>query len=119
MKTIFTKHLRSIVTLLLVVAMTVTSLSSCYLLNFEFGNQEVVIGTKEEILSEIEATLSGGGKARDKVEDYLCDWSLPYYDRNKFDFVELCFNQLFNLEGGLPEPLTHAAETAKLFLEHY
>ena len=119
MKTIFTKHLRSVVTLLLVVAMTVTSLSSCYLLNFEFGNQEVVVGTKEEILSEIEATLSGGGKARDKVEDYLRDWSLPYYDRSKFDFVELCFNQLFNLDTGLPEPLTHAAETAKLFLEHY
>ena len=120
MKNFFMKRLISFITLLLTLAMTVSVLSSCGIIgNLIDSVIPAMVGTKEEILTEIDATLTGGGKAYDEVEEYLHLWSLPRYDRVKFGYFELCFNQLYNLEGGLPEVLTHAADTAKLFVEHY
>lgn len=109
----FTKRLLGSI-LLLVISLTVilSSLSSCQVIVYQANS-------KEEISQSITASLNNGGSNRKDVSGYLDDWKVPRYDRIKFAYFESCFNQLFNLEGGMPEVLTHAADTARLFLEHY
>lgn len=120
MKTLFNKSIKKALTLVIVIALTVGSLSSCGIIENiidEFAHQEV--GTKDDILLQIEATINEGKITKDTAEEYLRSWDLPRYDKMKFGYVELCFSQLYNLEGGLPDILTHAAETARLFIEYY
>jgi carboxyl-terminal processing protease len=120
MKTIFTKSITKALTLVVVIALTLGALTSCGILGYIIdGILPATVGAKEEILLQIEESLGEGKSSGETAEEYLHDWSLPKYDRMKFSYVELCFNQLYNLEGGLPDTLTHAAETAKLFIEHY
>lgn len=112
MKNLFKKLTGSVILLVLTLSVILASMSSC-----DFILPDNTVGTKEEIQSNIDST--GSIKHRDSVDAYLRDWNLPKYDRLKLNFVERCFNQLYNLEGGLPDTLTHARETASLFLEHY
>lgn len=106
----------SIVLLVLCISLILPTLSSCALVDFLVPHY---VGTKDEINQNIESSVTEEVKKYDTVDGYLNSWDLPAYDRWKFGYFESCCNQLFNLEGGLPEVLPHATETAKLFIEHY
>lgn len=106
----------SLVLLVLCISLILPTLSSCALIDYFLPHY---VGTKDEINQNIDSSGTEEIPKYSTVEGYLNAWDLPAYDRTKFQYMEYCFNQLFNLEGGLPDVLTHATETAKLFLEYY
>ena len=106
----------SLVLLVLCISLILPTLSSCGLVDYFTPHY---VGTKDEINQNIESSVTEEVEKYNTVDGYLNSWDLPAYDRWKFSYFESCFNQRFNLISGLPEVLTHATETAKLFLEHY
>lgn len=112
MKTYTKRALSALILLSLVLSLLLSSLTSCNLFAY-------VAESKEEIESNIESTLANDESKHDFVSDYLREWGLPKFDRLKYYFTENCFDKVYNYDGGLPETLTHAAETAKLFTQYY
>ena len=100
-----------IIALLLTLSILLSSFVSCKLFVY-------VADDKGEIQANIAESVASGEK-NNRVSEYLRDWGLPVFDKVKFEYFEVCVTQLYNLEGGIPETLTHAAETANLFLEKY
>ena len=112
----------SLVLLVLCISLILPTLSSCGILEHFIPSiipTPEQIGTKDEIIQSIDAAEADGAARYNTVDKYLRSFGMPSYDRAKFEYMEYCFNQLFNLEGGLPDVLTHATETANLFLEYY
>ena len=112
----------SLVLLVLCISLILPTLSSCQIFNYIIPSiipTPEEIGTREEIVQSIEDAQADDATRYNTVDKYLRAFGMPSYDRAKFEYMEYCFNQLFNLEGGLPDVLTHATETAKLFLEYY
>ena len=112
MKKITKRAVSSLVLLVLTLSIILGSLSSCKLLYY-------VAETKEEITENISASLENDGTKNKYVSDYLRYWGFPLFDRIKIVVFEECFKSEYNYEGGMPKTLTHAVETAELFLEHY
>ena len=111
MKTIFSKKL----TALLLILVILVSLTAC---NFNPARNPIET-PKEDILAKIEATLLNDTKEYNYVDEYLLYWGISGFDSKKFIFYEELFMYYYNFEDGLPAPLTHAADTAKLFIEYY
>ena len=112
----------SLVLLVLCISLILPTLSSCQIFNYIIPSiipTPEEIGTREEIVQSIEDAQADDATRYNTVDKYLRAFGMPSYDRKKFEYMEYCFNQLFNLEGGLPDVLSHATETAKLFLEYY
>lgn len=112
MKLFNKRALSALILLSLVLSILLSSLTSCNLFAY-------VADSKEEIEGNIGSSIEKGESEHDFVADYLREWGLPKFDRLKYYFTENCFDKVYNYEGGLPETLTHATETAKLFIEYY
>ena len=100
--------------LLLVLSVLFSSLVSCNLFSY-------VAGDKGEIQDNINGTddSTPSNKQNDYVSDYLREWGMPLFDKVKFKYLEECFIQLYNYEGGMPDTLSHAKKAAELFMENY
>lgn len=111
MKTIFSKKLTAVFLILVILV----SLTAC---NFNPARNPIET-PKEDILAKIEATLLNDTKEYNYVDEYLLYWGISGFDSKKFAFYEEVFMYYYNFEDGLPDALTHAADTGKLFLEYY
>lgn len=112
MKILPKRALSGLILLSLVLSILLSTLTSCNLFAY-------VAESKVEIESNVESSLENDKSEYDFVADYLREWGLPKFDRLKYYFTEYCFDKVYNYEGGLPETLNHAAETADLFIEYY
>ena len=87
-----------------------STLTSCSLFRY-------VAESKDELWSN--ASQSEENQAYSYVADYLKQWGAPKFDGIKFMYMETYVQQLYNYGDGLPERLTHAKDTVKLFVENY
>ena len=110
-KTTNTKGIK-LIALLLAISILLGSLVSCRFFTY-------IAEDKDEIQGNITSSIEGSDGNHDRVADYLRDWGMPIFDKVKFEYFEICFNKYFNLESGMPDLKTHAANTANLFLEEY
>ena len=95
----------------------VFSLSACFLLpNVE--NEEGFIA-KERLQSNVNETLANDTYKCDYVYLYLKKWGIDSFDGQKFFTYENLFISKYNYGDGLPEKLTHAANTVNYFIENY
>lgn len=101
-----------LILLLLTLSVILSSVTSCDLFSY-------VAGDKDEISGNIDQSNQGGTSERDYVSDYLRNWGMPIFDTVKFKYFETYFKQLYNYSDGMPNTLSHARETADLFLENY
>nr|MBE6544593.1 S41 family peptidase [Oscillospiraceae bacterium] len=101
-----------LILLLITLSLILSSITSCDLFSYVAGN-------KDEISSNINQSTSDGTSSHNYVSEYLRDWGMPIFDTIKFKYFEAHFNQLYNYSDGMPETLSHAKETADLFLEYY
>ena len=95
----------------------VFSLSACFLLP-GFGNEEGFIA-KERLQSNVNETLANDVYKYDYVYLYLKKWGVDGFDGQKFFAYENIFISKYNYADGLPERLTHAANTVNYFIENY
>ena len=109
---IFSKRVLSgFITLILTLSILLSSLTSCNLFAY-------VADSKSEISENIQQSFDGNSSTSASVSDYLREWGLPKFDTVKFYYFERYFNLNYNYGDGLPSPLSHAADTALLFLEY-
>lgn len=101
-----------LILLLLTLSVILSSVTSCDLFSY-------VAGDKDEINGNIDQSNQGDTSERDYVSDYLRNWGMPIFDTVKFKYFETYFKQLYNYSDGMPNTLSHARETADLFLENY
>ncbi|MBQ8879471.1 MAG: PDZ domain-containing protein [Clostridia bacterium] len=77
----------------------------------------------EEMLANIEASLTDDEKRYSFVSDYLAYWGFPEFDDSKLDWVESVFNSHYNYEGGLSleddDILERAAGVGRHFISEY
>ena len=109
---IYNKTGIKLIALLLALSVILGSMASCKLFAY-------IADSESEIRENIAESVASGGEGHDRVSEYLRDWGMPLFDKIKFEYFEVCFIQLYNLEGGMPETLDHAVKTAELFLESY
>ncbi len=102
------RGIRTLLSLITVISI-IFSLSACI---FDTGTG--VIHTKDEINA---ALTADGGAEREYSADYLLDWGVPRFDKNKFYRVEIIYKTLYVKE--LPEAVTLARGACELFLEHF
>ena len=102
--------LSRIIILLITISIIFSSLTSC-------GLFRRVAGSKEEILSNVEASKENGRYKY--VTDYLMSWGVPKFDGIKFRYMEGYVQYYYNYGDGLPACYTHAKDTTRLFLEKY
>ena len=111
MQTISKQTLSRLLLLILTLSVIFSSLSSCIRLNNAAEN-------KEEIQENIDSSLSGEGKKRNRVYEYLYDWGMPAFDRIKFSTYEAYVALYYNY-AAVPEVKGHAAATANEFFDKY
>ena len=111
MKTIFSKKLTAVFLILVILV----SLTAC---NFNPA-KDPISTPKEDILAKIEGSLLNDTKKYNYVDEYLLDWGISGFDSKKLNYFQNIFKANYNFEDGLPDTLTHAADTAKLFIEYY
>ncbi len=114
MKTKFSKRIISLVLALIILV----SLTACDLDIFNPKN-DPIDKTKEQILSSIEESISNDTADYEYVYRYLVLWGISGFDSKKVGYYEDVFQYFYEFEDGLPDTLTHAADTAKLFIENY
>lgn len=95
----------------------VFSLSACFLLP-GFGNEDGFIA-KEKLQANVNETLANDAYKCDYVYLYLKKWGVDGFDGQKFFAYENIFISKYNYADGLPERLTHAANTVNYFIENY
>ena len=95
----------------------VFSLSACLLIP-DSGDGDGFIA-KDKLDANVNATLENDTYDCDYVYQYLKKWGITEFDGNKFFSYELTFISKYNYGDGLPERLTHAANTVKHFIENY
>lgn len=96
--------------LLLVVSILLSSLSSCFLFEHE-------VKSKEEIYNNL--LTAEKNDSYDYVSDYLSDFGVPNFNTFKFVSIEEKVKNVYCYGSGLPDTLSHAKETTKLFLDNY
>lgn len=111
------KNITSKLTALLLVLTLVLSLTSC--LFGDTGIASTPPSEKEKIELAIEQTLENDTYNYQYVYKYLSLWGLTGFDPYKVSYYEIVFEQYYNFADGLPETLTHAADTARYFIENY
>ncbi len=99
----------------LVLILTITILCSSFLSCGLFRRVASSKGEIEDYISKSESR----GDIKLYVSSYLQSWRLPLFDTSKFIYFEQYFEIYYNYSDGLPKKLTHAAKTARLFLDHY
>ena len=114
MKTKFTVK----ITALLLVLVTLFSLTACDL-GFLQQNTPPIESPKDKLQSGIENTPKDELPNYSYVYQYLLHWGISGFNKKKIEYFEAVFKYYYNYEDGLPETLTHAEDTAKLFLEKY
>lgn len=72
--------------------------------------------SKDEIIENVNTATE---RNYNYVWNYLIDFGVPEFDKNKFTWAENVFQVNFNLEGGLPSIFNHAKMTALEFAEKY
>ncbi len=77
------------------------------------------MASKEDITESIDKVTSDNSLSYQYVHLYLSDFGITHFDKSKFLWIELKFDDYFNLKGGLPSVSEHAKLTAKDFLENY
>lgn len=101
----------------LLVLVLVFSLSACLLL--QQGQVNTPITGKDAILAAVNETVENDTYNYSYVYPYLVKWGITGFDLQKFFSYEYTFDTKYNFEGGLPETLTHARDTAYYFIENY
>ena len=101
--------LSKIIIIILTLSILVSSLASCTLFGYTAESKEELLGNAE---SSEKIALYG------YVTDYLKKWGAPGFDGIKFRYMESYVQQLYNY-GDLPDTLTHAKETVRLFTDNY
>ena len=101
----------------LLVLVLVFSLSACLLL--QQGQVNTPITGKDAILAAVNETVENDTYNYSYVYPYLVKWGITGFDLQKFFSYEYTFDSKYNFEGGLPETLTHARDTAYYFIENY
>ena len=101
-----------LLTLLLAVVLVASSLSSCL-------DSIAPLPDREDISSNISASLEEDKKNFDRASKYYVFWQLPSFDADKMTYIEDIFESVYNYEDGLPDTLTHAAASANYFLENF
>lgn len=94
------------------------SFSSCNLFQ-DIVTPDPEVPEKEVILNAVTATLENDQYGYDFVCNYLSKWGITGFDTFKFMTYENTFATKYNFGDGLPDKLTHAADTAKYFIENY
>lgn len=94
----------------------IVSLTSCLILPNSGNNNGL---TKEELLTRVEKTLENDTYKYSNVYPYLLKWGIKGFDTIKFFNYEYKFDTYYNFGDGLPDTLTHAADTVKYFVENY
>lgn len=74
---------------------------------------------KELLLERVAQTLTNDTYKYSYVYQYLSKWGIVNFDAYKFYSYEDIFDECYNFGDGLPDKLTHAADTAKYFVENY
>ncbi len=111
-----TKLLAKIIPIILVLII-MFSLTSCGL---DFTNKyDPIDSSKDEILNSVEQSTKEDENKHSYVYKYLIDWGITGFDSTKMRYFEGVFSTYYNLEDGLPAPLTHAQDTAKCFIENF
>lgn len=111
------KNTISKLTALLLILVLTLSLTSCLFSDASIANTPP--SEKEKIESAIAETLEDDTYGYQYVYKYLSRWGLTGFDPYKVSYYEIVFDQYYNFGDGLPETLTHAADTARYFMEHY
>ena len=109
---IINKLISSILTLAIIF-----SLSACLFIPHPGNNDD--LSPKEKIEASVNATVENDTYNYNYVYLYLKAWGITRFDGNKFFAYELAFISKYNFGDGLPDRLTHAANTAKYFIENY
>ena len=109
---IINKLISSILTLAIVF-----SLSACLFIPDPGNNDD--LSTKEKIEASVNATVENDTYNYNYVYLYLKAWGINDFDANKFFSYELIFISKYNFGEGLPDRLTHAANTVNHFIENY
>ena len=96
------------------------SMSACFLFPTrppETPNEELT--EKERILEAVNGTLENDKYDYSYVYPYLSIWGIEGFNKQKFFSYEYIFTTKYNYGDGLPETLTHAADTVKHFITNY
>ena len=109
---IINRLLSSILTIAIVL-----SLSACFLI--PDNQQSDGFASKESLKSAVSATLENDAYNYSYVYQYLTKWGITGLDRSKFLTYENTFIKRYNYGDGLPDRLTHAADTVNYFIENY
>ena len=108
---IINKLISSILTLAIVF-----SLSACL---FIPGIEDDGFISKKKLEANVNATVENDTYNYSYVYPYLKAWGITGFDGNKFFSYEYTFISKYNFADGLPDRLTHAANTVKHFIENY
>ena len=74
---------------------------------------------KELLLKRVDETLENDTYKHSYVYQYLSRWGLVDFDTYKFYQYEYIFSEYYNFGDGLPDTLTHSADTVKYFVENF
>ena len=99
------------------IALLIIVLSIGLTIFLNIDNFGYVADGKEEIQQNIDSYQDNDGHTY--VSQYLREWGFPVFDSIKFAQLESNFIMYYVYDGGLPDCLTHAKDTAKLFLDEY
>ena len=83
-----------LLTLLLAVVLVASSLSSCL-------DSIAPLPDREDISSNISASLEEDKKNFDRASKYYVFWQLPGFDADKMTYIEDIFESVYNYEDGL------------------
>ena len=104
---------------LLCISLLCITLFSTVILSSCAQSLQYVAETKEEYLQNVDNLKDKDNYNLDYVSQYLRRLGTPVFDINKTIYYEQVFRQFYNLEGGLPDKVTHAIMSAEYFAENY
>lgn len=103
----------------IIVFAIVFSCSACLLIPDKGPQDNTEVTGKDAILAAVDATIKNDTYNYGYVYPYLTKWGITGFDAQKFFNCEYLFDSKYNFGDGMPDTLTHAADTAKYFIENY
>ena len=103
----------------IIVFAIVFSCSACLLIPGKGPQDNTEVTGKDAILAAVDATIQNDTYNYGYVYPYLTKWGITGFDTQKFFSYEYIFDSKYNFADGLPDTLTHAADTVKYFIENY